>query len=103
MALWRVLRVILVVCLLFGGACSSSPTGPAKPRRKGPKVNIPHFIKDTAAYKGKTITLGLQIDEASMKSQGQSLADFTGKDVKFTAIAPNGQHLNLVITIPEGL
>jgi len=59
-----------------------------------------HFIKNTPTYKGKTITHGLKIDEGN---QGRSLRDFMGKDVKFAAIAPNGEHLNLVITIPEGL
>jgi len=94
-----VLSLILVLGLLAITACSPPPSS-GKPRRQGPKINMAHFIKNTPTYKGKTITLGLKIDEGN---QGRSLRDFMGKDVKFAAIAPNGEHLNLVITIPEGL
>jgi hypothetical protein len=93
----RLFCFLLVVGLI--GGCSS-PAAPAKPRRQGPKINIPHFIKHTATYKGKTLTLGLKLDEAE---KGQSLRDFVGRDVKFTTTAPSGENLNLVITIPKDL
>jgi hypothetical protein len=83
-------------------ACSASPA-PAKPRRLGPKINIGHFTKSTATYKGKTITLGLKLDELSANEQGKSLRDFVGRDAKFTTTASTGEHLRLVISIPEGI
>jgi hypothetical protein len=86
--------------LVFIGGCSSTPGGD-DPHHRGPKINIPHFIKNTATYKGKTITLDVIIEEAM--SQGQSLRDYVGRDVKVAAIGPKGQREPFVITIPQGL
>jgi len=97
-----VLSRILVLALLAIVACSSPPST-GKPRRQGPKINIAHFIKNTPTYKGKTITLGLKVDEAIAKAEGQSLRDFVGRPVKFMTTSPTGQQLNLVITIPAGM
>src|SRR5262249_52735794 len=69
----------------------------------GPKLNIPDFIKNTAAYKGKVITLLLKIDEAAPQGQGQTLQAFVGRDVKFRTAEPKGEQLHLVITIPKDL
>src|SRR5258708_1851969 len=92
----------LVLALLLGG-CSRPPSHRDEPPHRGPKVNIPDFIANTAAYKGKSITLGLKVDEAIDQSQGQSLRNYVGRNVKFTAVGPKGEPLNLVITIPDGL
>ena len=97
-----VLSRILVLGLLAIVACSSPPSN-GKPRRQGPKINIPHFIKHTAAYKGKTISLALKVDEAIAKDQGQSLRDFVGRNAKFMTTAPTGEPLNLVVSIPADM
>jgi hypothetical protein len=97
-----VLSLIFVLGLLAIAACSS-PSSTGKLRRQGPKVNIPDFIKHTAAYKGKTITLGLKVDEAIAKDQRQSLRDFVGRPVKFTTTAPTGEQLILIVTLPTGM
>jgi len=102
MAFRRIVCPILVLNFLLVGGCSS-PTARAKPRRVGPKINLDHFIKNTATYKGKTLTLGLKLDEAIDKAKGRSLRDFVGRDVRFQTSAPNGEHLSLVITIPPDM
>ena len=98
----RFVSVLLVLCLLQVGGCSSSSSS-GEPRHRGPKINIRDFIKNPAAYKGKSITLSLKIDEAIDRSQGWSLRDYVGRDVKFVSLGPRGERLNLVITIPEDL
>jgi hypothetical protein len=60
-------------------------------------------MNNTGTYKDKSISLLLKVDEAIDRSQGQSLRDYVGRDVKFTTTGPRGEQLNLVITIPEGL
>ena len=94
--------LFLALCLLPIASCSA-PSAPTKPRRQGPKINIGHFIKNTATYKGKTITLGLKLDEPSASEQGKSLSDFGGRDAKFTTTASTGERLRLMINIPEGI
>jgi hypothetical protein len=87
--------------LPFGG-CSTPPSG-EEAHHPGPKINIPDFIKNTAAYKGKSISLDLKVDEAIVPATGQSLRDYVGRDVKFRTVSPKGEVLNLVISIPAGL
>jgi hypothetical protein len=72
-------------------------------RHEGPKVNLADFIANTSAYKGKSLTLGLKVEEAIAKEKGQSLRDFVGREVKFAATGPKGEQLNLLIRIPEGM
>ena len=98
----RVVVVLFVPCLLLPGSCSSPPSL-ERERRRGPKVNLGDFINNTAAYKGKAIMLDLKVDEPIRRSQGKSLQDYVGREVKFTAVGPKGDQLNLVITIPAGL
>src|SRR5437762_6504884 len=66
-----VLSLILVLGLLAITACSPPPSS-GKPRRQGPKINMAHFIKNTPTYKGKTITLGLKIDEGNRSEEHTS-------------------------------
>jgi hypothetical protein len=100
----RARSFLLILFLLVLGGCSSSSTlRGTKPHRQGAKVNIPDFINNTAAYKGKSLSLLLKVDEGIDRSKGQSLRDYVGRDVKFMALAPGGQRLSLVITIPAGL
>jgi hypothetical protein len=98
----RLLSAILVVGLLPIGSCSS-PAQPAKPRRQGAKVNVSNFAKQTTTYKGKTVTLSLKIDESINKNQSQSLRELVGKDAHFTTATPDGERLNLIISIPQDL
>jgi hypothetical protein len=91
---------VVAILLLLGTGCTK--TGPVEvPHHRGPKINIPHFIKNTSTYKGKSITLDVIIDEAI--PPGKSLNDYRGRDVKMSAIGPKGEKLLLVITIPKGL
>lgn len=98
---FRVVPLGVVLCLLWLGGCS--PSAGNKERHEGPKVNLSDFTRNTAAYKGKTITLGLRVDEPIASNSGQSLRDFVGRNVKFSATGPKGERLNLVIKIPENL
>ncbi|HEV3258679.1 MAG TPA: hypothetical protein VG013_17520 [Gemmataceae bacterium] len=94
--------VLLVPWLCLLGACSS-PARIDEPHHVGPTINIADFIKNTAAYNGKSITLRLTVEEDMARSRGHSLRDYVGRDVKFTKRGPKGELLNLVITIPKGL
>jgi hypothetical protein len=98
----RVVPIGVVFCLLLLGGCSPSVSG-NRQRHEGPKVNLSDFIRNTAAYKGKTITLGLRIDEPIASNSGQSLRDFVGRYVKFSATGPKGERLSLVVKIPANL
>jgi len=96
---WRIISLFLVGGLFLNCGCTSStPTG--KVHHHGPKINISDFMSHTAAYKGKTITLVLKVDPSG---PGKSVRNHLGSEVKFTAVGPKGEHLNLVITIPEGM
>jgi len=88
--------------LPLGVGCSPSH-GNNESRHHGPKINISDFITHTAAYKNRSITLALKVDEPIDGQQGQALRDFVGRDVKFMNVGPKGERLNLVITIPDGL
>lgn len=102
MALHRVIPVLIVPSLLCISGCSSQHGAEAEPHRHGAKVNVPDFLKNTSAYKGKSITLELKVEEDGFRSQGRSLRDFVGKDVLFTTLGPKGEKTKLVVTIPEG-
>jgi hypothetical protein len=94
--------VLLMLCVLLLGGCSS-PSGSEIPRRHGPKVNLRDFFYNTAAYKGKSITLDLKVDEPLFRSKGQSLRDYAGQEVKFLKTGPRGELLSLVIKLPQDL
>jgi hypothetical protein len=91
--------VAFVLVVLVGG-CSSSP-GSKGTRHYGPRVNVNDFLRNTAAYKGKLITLNVRIDERI--TSGQTLRDYAGRSIKVAAEGPKGQQLRFVITIPQGL
>jgi hypothetical protein len=95
----RVISVFLAMCFLPILGCTA-----AAPARKvhhhGAKINISDFINHTVAYKGKTITLILKMDQTSVPSQA-SPRDRAGQEVQFTTVGPKGEHLKLMITIPE--
>jgi len=90
---------VAFVLLVFTGGCTSSK--PEVPRHYGPRVSVSDFVKNTAKYKGKAITLDVRIDERI--SNGQSLRDYVGRDVKVAAKGPKGGNLSFVITIPPDL
>jgi hypothetical protein len=60
-------------------------------------------MQNTANYKGRTLTLALEVNEAIDQGQGKSLRDYAGQDVKFTTTGPQGERINLVIKIPQGV
>ena len=88
--------------VVLGGGCSSPHTN-NEPRHYGPKINVIDFASNTHAYKGRSLTLSLKVDEKIDRQHGQSLRDFVGRDVKFVTVGPNGESLDLVITIPPEL
>jgi hypothetical protein len=94
--------VVVAFCLLCVTGCPGRPSHD-EPRHYGPKVNIRDFIQHTATYKGRVMTLALEVDEAIDRGQGKSLRDFVGRDVKFTTTGPQGERLDVVIKIPEGV
>ncbi len=103
MGLHRVVPVLFVPSLLFISGCSSQHGAETERHRHGAKVNVPDFLKNTSAYKGKSITLELKVEEDGFRSQGRSLGDYVGKAVLFTTLGPKGEQIKLVITIPEGV
>jgi hypothetical protein len=66
-------------------------------------VDIVDVIDHTPNYKGKTLTMDLEIDENIFPDKGQSLQDYVGKGVKFNAFGPKMERLSIVINIPRGL
>jgi hypothetical protein len=102
MGVHRAVLILVVPSLVLAGGCSSRPAGETE-HRHGAKVNVLDFMKNTPAYKGKSITLGLKVNEHSFRSQGRSLRDYVGKEVEFTTLGPKGEQLKLVITIPHGV
>lgn len=93
----------VVFCSLLTGGCSASVSGRKAERHEGPKVNVADFLARTAAYKGKTITLGLKLDEPIARAKGQSLRDYLGRYVRFTGSGPKGERVNLVVKLPPDL
>jgi len=91
-------RLVFVLFVLTGGCTSSKPE---VPRHYGPRVSVWDFVKHTAKYKGKAITVDVRIDERM--PNGQSLRDYVGRDVKVAAKGPKGENLSFVITIPPDL
>jgi hypothetical protein len=85
--------------VLLGG-CSRSAPGDQLARR-GPKVNLDHFLSDPAAYQGKTITLPLTVAEGIDRGQGQSLRQRANQYVKFLAADREGERHEMVIRMPD--
>jgi len=91
-------RVAFVLFVFIGGCTSSRPEVPP---HYGPRANVADFVKNTAKYKGKAITLDVRIDERM--ANGQTLRDYAGRDVKVAAKGPKGENLSFVTTIPPDL
>jgi hypothetical protein len=71
------------------------------PHHRGAKINVPHFMKQTGTYKGKSITLDVVIDEPI--PQGRSLLDYRGRDIKLSAFGPKQERVSFIIRIPKDL
>ncbi len=99
----RVVSAGAVIGLLLTGGCSRSISDRGTEHHEGPKVNVSDFLGNTAAYKGKAITLVLKIDESPTRSDGQSQQGYAGRDVKFAVIGPKGERGNVIVTIPQEL
>jgi len=93
-------RRLALVFVVLGGGCASAPN-PDAPRHYGPRVSVSDFVKNTARYRGKAITLDVRIDERM--PTGQTLREYVGRDIRVAATAPKGERLSFVITIPPGL
>jgi hypothetical protein len=100
MGLNRVIAFHFVSSFLFISGFSSQNHHETERHRHGAKVNVPDFLKNTSAYKGKSITLALKVGEDGFRSQGRTLRDYVGKDVLFTTLDPKGQQTKLLIAIP---
>jgi hypothetical protein len=87
--------------LLLSSGCSAP--GSTNPAHKGAKVNLAHFFQQPAAYRGKTLTLQLKVDDAIERNRGQSLQQYTNRYVRFLADGPKGERFHLVIRIPEDI
>ena len=98
----RMIYLNLVLCLGLLGGCSSPPVS-GKPIRRGAKVNLSHLRQHPEAYRGNALTLTLTVAERIDRSQGQSLRQFINRYVTFTANGAEGEHLLLVIRIPENI
>jgi hypothetical protein len=92
-------RVAFVLAVLAGG-CTPSPNRDV-PRHYGPRVSVSDFVKNTARYKGKAVTVDVRIDERL--AGGKSLRDYVDRNIRVAATGPKGEHLTFVITIPPGL
>jgi hypothetical protein len=90
------------VCFLFLPGCSRQPSRD-EPRHYGPKINLRDLLLNTANYKGRILTLALEVSEAIDRGQGKSLRDYVGQDVHFTTTGPHGERISLVIKIPPGV
>jgi hypothetical protein len=88
--------------LLLLAGCTSNPEHDER-RHVGAKVNLSNFLKNTSEYKGRLVSLELQVDEEIDKNRGRTLKDFVGKNVKFTTVTKDGQSLNIAISIPADL
>jgi hypothetical protein len=103
MNLRRTAAVNAVLGLILAGGCSPPTPTIETHRHTGADVNIGDLVSHTAAYKGKTMTLLVKVNESIARGQGKTLRDFTGRDVKFTAQGTKGERADLVIRIPRGL
>jgi hypothetical protein len=99
----RQLVSVATLAFLCVVGCTSRPSHHEEPRHYGPKVNLQDFMRNTANYKGRIITLTLRVNESIDRGQGQSLRDCIGRDVKFVSTGPQSERLNVVIKIPEGI
>ena len=98
----RMVPLLLLAWLPNLGGCSSSSAGD-EARHYGPKVNVANFIGNTAAYKQKTITLWLKVDEPVHRDRGESLRGHAGRNVRFQVAAPGSGPSNLAIFLPPDL
>jgi hypothetical protein len=96
-----VLALLLCGLSLASGCRPGAPLG--EPHHVGAKINIPDFLNNTIAYKGKAVMLSLRVDEPIVPAQGQSLRDYAGREAKFTTRGPRGERLDLSVRIPQGL
>jgi len=103
MILSRAVAVSFVLGFALAGGCSPPPPTIATHRHTGADVNIGDLVSHTIAYKGKTMTLVVKVDEAIAQGKGKPLQEFAGRDVKFIALGTKGERANLVIKIPQGL
>ena len=101
MKIARWVLLVLAMAPALGGCTASHPGG--KQHRRGPKVNLAHFIDHTDTYKGRTIQLIMKAAEPIDRARGESLRNYAGRDVKFTTPVPGRRPLNVVVTIPPGL
>jgi len=99
----RLVCVAIVPCSLVASGCSSSTRNRETHHHEGPKVNISHFIANTATYKGKTVTLTLKIDEATAGGTGDSLRAYAGREARFSIPEAKAERAQIMIKIPEGL
>ena len=91
-------RVAFVLFVFIVGCTSSKPEVPP---HYGPRASVADFVKNTAKYEGKAITLDVRIDERF--ANGQSLRDYVGREVKVAAKGPRGENLSFVVSIPPDL
>ena len=101
MRLFRWMLLALALPVAIGGCTASAPT--RKQHRRGPKVNLVHFIDHTNSYKGRTLQLILKPAEPIDRTRGESLRNYLGRDVKFTTPVPGRAPLTVVVAIPKGL
>jgi hypothetical protein len=100
---YRPVREFAAICFLCVAGCTSRPSHHEEPRHYGPKINIEDFMRNTANYKGRIITLAVKVDTANDRGQRNSLRDYIGQDVAFVSTGPQGGRLRVVIRIPEGI
>ena len=93
----------VALALLVTIGCSPQPPHRDEARHYGPKINVQDFIKNSAKYKGKIITLNLKVDDVTEHNQGKALRDFSGRAVHFVGVEVQGKPLKMIIKIPDSV
>jgi hypothetical protein len=100
---YRGFCLVAIICPIFMAGCTPRASHYDEPRHYGPKINLQDFMRNTAKYKGRLITLALRIDESPDRVQGKTLRDYIGREVAFATAGNQGERLRIVITIPASV
>ena len=85
------------------GGCGSENKPIGEPHHVGGKVNTADLSKNPAAYRGKALTLKLQVAEPLDAAKGETLQSCVGKVAKFTCDGTGGVRFEILIRLPDGL
>ena len=95
--------MVFTASIAFLSGCEPKKKMEPEPHHVGGKVNTSDFLRNPSLYRSKSITLSLYVEEKIDKSRSETLQNFVGRDVKFVALTPKGERLEILIRLPEGL